>query len=188
MKYAWLFILSACTTPIVPQPTPEPPKPTLQDLLATPASQWPLQGWVPEYDFVIRETLKISPITKMPCDGPTTFRAIAKAESSFKRETMYMEPAPLNKYSIGLLQLSLADQKNYRIDCLWKTEDDLKHPIRNLYCGVQMMSILERKNPTLNFYQYGGKYFSTLRRLQDWPGKKQSGYERFKKELGACEK
>jgi len=180
MRIIALLLLASCAAPIIPATPQEPPKPTLQDLLATPKEQWPTVGWVPEYDFAVSETLKLAPITKFPCSN--TFQAIAKAESSFKRESMYMEPAPLFKYSIGLLQLSLSDQKNYRLDCGWVTEDDLKHPIKNLYCGVQILSALEKKYPTLNFYQYGGKYWSVLRKAEFWPGKSQSGYERFKKE------
>jgi hypothetical protein len=173
MKYILLILtLPACITPV--------PKPTLQDLLATQISKWPTTGWLAEYDFTVQETLKLAPIAKLPCSN--TFQAIAKAESNFKRDTVYMEPAPLHINSIGLLQLSLSDQKNYKLDCKWKTEEDLKHPIKNLYCGVQILSALERKYPALNFYQYGGKYWSTLRQAKYWPGKKQSGYERFKKE------
>lgn len=191
MKFLCALFIASCTQVIppvmtVPVPPAEvyPPKPLLEDLLNSSANDWPKAGWVEEYSFTVRETLKRAPIEKLPChDGAAVFKAIAKAESSFKRETVYMEPAPLHKNSIGLLQLSLSDQKNYRIDCKWKTEDDLKHPIRNLYCGVLMLSILEKKYPTKNFYQYGGLYWSTLRRAQEWPTKKQSGYERFKASL-----
>ena len=191
MKFLCTLLIVSCTqvvppTMTVPVPPAEvyPPKPLLEDLLNSEASSWPKTGWLEEYSFTVRETLKMAPIAKLPCsDGAAVFKAMAKAESNFKRETFFMEPAPLNIYSIGLLQLSLSDQKNYKIDCKWKSEEDLKHPIRNLYCGVRILSILEKKNPTLNFYQYAGKYFSTLRRLEFWPTKKQSGYQRFKASL-----
>jgi Transglycosylase SLT domain len=185
MKFLCALFIASCT-PVIPTPPPEVvvAKPLLEDLLNTEASAWPTTGWVEDYSFTVQETLKIAPIAKLPCkDGAAVFKSIAKAESGFKRETVYREPAPLNNNSIGLLQLSFTDQKNYGIYCKWANEEDLKHPIRNLYCGVRMLSILEKKNPTLNFYQYGGKYWSVLRALEFWPGKSQSGYERFKASL-----
>jgi hypothetical protein len=98
---------------------------------------------------------------------------------------VFREPAPLNINSVGLLQLSLSDVKNYKAEHLGITsEEDLKDPIKNLQLGLLIMSKLHQKHPTLNVYQVGGKYWSALRWNIYWPGKRQDGFERFRKALG----
>jgi len=45
-----------------------------------------------------------------------------------------------DQYSIGLLQLSLADEQRYK--CGFKSEVDVTDPARNLACGVKVVTML----------------------------------------------
>ena len=45
-----------------------------------------------------------------------------------------------DQYSIGLLQLSLADEERYK--CGFKSEVDVTDPTRNLACGVKVVTML----------------------------------------------
>lgn len=170
-----------------------PSGPSLSDLMSTKASQWPLVGWVPEYDIAVKQAAKGLPFPAFPCgkDVVSVVKAMASAESSFKRTTVYQEPPPPKgpgTKSIGLLQLSLGDQKNYKLDCGWKSDEDIKHPIKNLYCGVNMLSKLHQKYPKESFYRSGGRYWSVLRSKTEpaWAEKNQSGHQRFLKALGCA--
>jgi hypothetical protein len=61
------------------------------------------------------------------------------AESVYNTATAYWE-ADLGWYSIGLLQLSLADEERYR--CGFRSEADITDPNRNLVCGVKVVTML----------------------------------------------
>ena len=64
--------------------------------------------------------------------------AMAKRESNFNPHSIYAEPAPLNQNSIGLLQLSLTDNRSY--GCSFANEADIEDPRKNLECGVRIMA------------------------------------------------
>ena len=130
-------------------------------------------GIFPPYDQLILSTIKDYPLPKLPCDPVTFIKAIVKAESDYNPNSVYKEPAPLNNLSIGLMQLSLTDQKNWKLDCGWKTEEDLKNGASNISCGIKLLSKLCAKYPKEDILTCGGKYWSTLR-----PSR--SGYKRFK--------
>ena len=70
--------------------------------------------------------------------------AICFAESNYDRFTKYMEPAPLNYYSIGLMQLSYVDQK-YHTHCDIQG-DKIFEVHNNLYCGIGILNKLVGKN------------------------------------------
>lgn len=61
------------------------------------------------------------------------------AESVYNTAAAYWEE-DLGWYSIGLLQLSLADEERYR--CGFKSEVDITDPNRNLVCGVKVVTML----------------------------------------------
>jgi hypothetical protein len=112
---------------------------------------------------------------------------MATAESGLDRTEVYDEPAPTPD-SVGLLQLSPSDAKNYAFPTAIKSQEDLKDPILNLQLGVWIMGCLAKKHPTENIYQCWGRYWSVLRWDKYWPGKKQDGFKRFQTALGVLEK
>lgn len=158
-QFLILVFLWSCTAPIV-VPTPEP-----------------VTEIYPPYDKLIIETAKANPLPKLPCDVVSFIKGIAYAESGYDPRQVYKEPASIGGMnSIGLLQLSLNDQKNYKLDCGWKTEDDLKNGASNIKCGIQIMSRLCAKHPGETILECGGRYWSVLRPTR-------SGYQRF---LSVC--
>jgi hypothetical protein len=184
MKYLILALTLASCVPTAKQDAPIEVVPTPQELvdklLAIDPAKFPeTPHWaVPEYEQIILETLKLFPVKQLPCSPIVTFKGIVNAESSFKKSSRYLES--FGVYSIGLMQLSVSDEKRYF--CGFKTEADVINPIRNLYCGVKVFHTLENKYPKESFYEYGGRYFSTLRwdRYPVWKGKTQSGWNRVR--------
>ena len=80
--------------------------------------------------------------------------AICFAESGYDRFKTYMEPAPLFYESIGLMQLSHIDQKNYSFcdiqgDKIFQVEN-------NLFCGIGILNktVGKYKDPINNFNVY----------------------------------
>jgi hypothetical protein len=144
---------------------------------------YPVKGWDARYSEVIKLLEKEFPIT-VPCGTELFLKAVINAESSFNNASRYMEPAPLNRYSIGFFQLSLSDSKNYG-GCLFTTEKEIENPIYNLHCAMKIMNRLQTKYPALNVWASLGKYWSVLRRAKEWPGKSQSGYNRVKSYLAS---
>jgi hypothetical protein len=158
------------------------PAVTLEALLATPAADYPAKGWVPAYDKALELAAAAHPV-KVPCGVAAFFKAVAVPESDWKPAEVYHEPPPLGVDSIGLLQLSVQDERGYH--CGITDAASLKHPIRNLYCGVVIMEKLQKIYGSDNVYKAGGHYWSTLRRAKEWPGKKQDGFNRFAKQMAA---
>lgn len=189
MKYysLLLLVIGCATTTVPPQiEVTQPPvvvetvKTALEIVNASDPSKYPETAhWSPDYEAIVLATLKEYPVKKLPCDPIVTFKGIVNAESGFKKSSRYLES--FGVYSIGLMQLSVSDEKRYF--CGFKTEADVINPIRNLYCGVKVFNTLENKYPNENFYEYGGRYFSTLRwnKFAKWEGKTQSGWERVRK-------
>lgn len=99
--------------------------------------------------------------------------ACAYCESGYNRFSEYIEPAPLNYLSLGLLQLSYVDQNHYTF-C-----DIQGHKIykltNNLQCGLGILNKLvgKYKKPVFN----SGHYWSVL---QPKRGEK---HERFRKKF-----
>lgn len=160
---------------------------TLEQLLSTPQENFPLKGWHPDYDLAIELAAKEFPIT-VPCNNPKLFfKSLAFPESAHDRRSTYREPPPLGYDSLGLLQLSLEDEKVYK--CGFKTREDVYHPIRNLYCGVKILNKLQTKYAGKSIYWQGGQYWSVLRNPENWPNRKYyNGLKSFKKEMskGGC--
>jgi hypothetical protein len=67
----------------------------------------------------------------------TLISAIAKYESDFNPSASFKEPPPLEEDSIGLMQLSLSDAKDFH--CGFKTEHEIEDPRRNLDCAVRIL-------------------------------------------------
>ena len=84
--------------------------------------------------------------------------ACAYVESNYDRFCKYMEPAPLNYLSLGLLQLSYVDQNNYTF-CDIQGEKIYKVG-NNLECGLGILNKLvgKYKKPVFN----SGHYWSVL--------------------------
>jgi hypothetical protein len=70
----------------------------------------------------------------------TLISAIAKYESDFNPSASFDEPPPLEEDSIGLMQLSLSDAKDFH--CGFKTESEIEDPRRNLDCAVRILDHL----------------------------------------------
>jgi hypothetical protein len=64
--------------------------------------------------------------------------SIARYESAFNPQTRYHEPAPLNNWSEGLLQLSRGDDANHPGCAL--SGQSLTNPQVNLACGVAILA------------------------------------------------
>lgn len=101
------------------------------------------------------------------------FTACAYCESSYDRFCKYMEPAPLNYLSLGLLQLSYVDQNHYTFcdiqgDKIFKVEN-------NLACGIGILNKLvgKYKRPVFD----SGHYWSVLQ------PKRGERHERFRKKF-----
>jgi hypothetical protein len=89
---------------------------------------------------------------------------MVKLESSFKPETLYWEES-MNKYSVGLLQLSTDDPEVRRRGY---TQADLQDPYKNLDVGIEILARQLRNDGCISCRQPGGwrggsAYWSTLR-------------------------
>lgn len=110
---------------------------------------------------------------KLSPDQQVTFWAeliisMAKHESNWNPQTKYLEPAPLNIYSVGLLQLSYEDQPAYKLEPLDKEKKSLEDPLVNLRCGVKIMARLVSKDGvvasgTKKQSRGAARYWSVLR-------------------------
>jgi len=160
---------------------------TLEQLLSIPQENYPLKGWHPDYDLAIELAAKQFSID-VPCHNPKLFfKSLAFPESAYDRRSTYREPQPLGYDSLGLLQLSLEDEKVYK--CGFKTREDVYHPIRNLYCGVKILNMLQTKHAGKSIYWQGGQYWSVLRNPENWPKRKNfDGLKAFKDNMrkGGC--
>jgi hypothetical protein len=70
----------------------------------------------------------------------TLISAIAKHESDFNPHGIFEEPPPTSELSIGLMQLSLSDAKEYHCD--FTTEAQIEDPRSNLECAVRILAAL----------------------------------------------
>lgn len=86
--------------------------------------------------------------------------AMAKFESGFDPNQVYRESFGVN--SIGLLQLSVSD-KAY--GCAFKTEADVKDPIKNIQCAVKILKkwVLSDGVISSGSNKGGARYWSVLR-------------------------
>ena len=154
---------------ILPVPGPSV-GPSIEDLLKKDASSYPLKGWHSDYDKILQATSKKFPV-EVPCDDvPLFFKAIAfKETSGFNRNSSYMEPPPLGYTSDGLLQLSIEDERAYK--CGFTTRESVRHPIRNLYCGVKILARIQSlsKFKGKSIYYQAGQYWSVMRDFGNWP-------------------
>lgn len=101
----------------------------------------------------------------------TMLAAMARPESNFQAAEPYWEVGQ-RQYSIGLLQLSLADEAGYR--CGLRTEVDLTRPEVNLSCGTRIMTRLIARDGRVggdpaHLALGGARYWSTLRERQTTP-------------------
>lgn len=176
IAFLLLGIFAACET--IPPATVVVEK-TIADYAA---ATYPAKGWADDYNAMIDLLLKSYPL-KTPCEPKLFLKAMAYAESSHNNSSYYMEPAPLNKYSIGLFQLSLTDAKYY--PCLFKTEKEIENPALNIDCAIKIMHKLQTKYPSESVYEQLGRYWSILRwdAYSKWVGKSQNGFIRFRKYL-----
>lgn len=96
--------------------------------------------------------------------------ACAYVESNYDRNCKYMEPSPLNYYSLGLLQLSYVDQNHYTFCDL--SGDKIFKVSNNLSCGLGILNKLvgKYKKPVFG----SGHYWSVLM------PKNKSRHEKFK--------
>ncbi len=101
----------------------------------------------------------------------TMLAAMARPESNFHAAEPYWEVGQ-HQYSLGLLQLSLADEAAYR--CGLRTEVDLTRPETNLSCGTRIMTRLIARDGRVggdpaHFALGGARYWSTLRERDTTP-------------------
>lgn len=94
--------------------------------------------------------------------------AMAKFESAWKPTTRFKEPAPLNVFSIGLLQLSYEDAANYPLEPLNREAKSLEDPLVNLRCAVVILAKLLAKDGVVvgqsgGSHRGGAAYWSVLR-------------------------
>lgn len=97
--------------------------------------------------------------------------AMARPESNYQAAEPYWE-VDQDQYSVGLLQLSLADEGGYR--CGLKTEVDLTDPRKNLSCGARILARWVVRDGRIggdpaNLKLGGGRYWSTLRERKTTP-------------------
>ena len=90
--------------------------------------------------------------------------AVIFAESNYNRFEYYMEPAPLNYPSLGLLQLSYVDQKQYTFCDI--QGDKIFLADNNIHCGLGILNILVGKygNPISNKSRYWSVLNNTKKR------------------------
>jgi len=94
--------------------------------------------------------------------------AMAKYESAWKPTTRFKEPAPLNVWSIGLLQLSYEDAGHYPLEPLSPAAKSLEDPLVNLRCAVVILARLLVRHGTVassngSTHKGGAAYWSVLR-------------------------
>lgn len=95
----------------------------------------------------------------------TMLIAMAKPESNYKAAEPYWE-VNQNQYSLGLLQLSLSDEKRYQ--CGLTNEVDLTRPEINLSCATKIITKWVTADGIIggdpaHLKLGGGRYWSTLR-------------------------
>lgn len=93
---------------------------------------------------------------------------MAKFESGWKPTTRFKEPAPLNVWSIGLLQLSYEDAAHYPLEPLSRDAKSLEYPLVNLRCAVVILAkLLARDRAVVGHWggshRGGAAYWSVLR-------------------------
>ncbi len=96
--------------------------------------------------------------------------AMVGPESDFQTTTALWEGGELQQFSIGLLQLSYTDRRNY--GCDFTNEADIADPARNLACGVRIMTRLVGQNSAIGTrsegrWLGGARYWSVLRTTSD---------------------
>ena len=82
----------------------------------------------------------------------TLMASISFPESGYDTETVFMEPAPLNKNSVGLFQLSYDDKRHGGgCDFSGSSRDEylLKDPLRNIRCAATIMQNQIERSGTL---------------------------------------
>jgi hypothetical protein len=99
---------------------------------------------------------------------------MAYFESGWKPTTVFKEPAPLNNESVGLLQLSTSDARNYASIPRCKaiaTKAGLMDPLKNLDCGIRIMAHWIAKDGAITTPQNRGAsiYWSVLREKRKLP-------------------
>jgi hypothetical protein len=75
--------------------------------------------------------------------------AITKFESGFDPGSRYLEGAPINAYSEGLLQLSYGDENNYKGLFIDKAKGNILDPEANLRSGVIILARQLKKKKKL---------------------------------------
>lgn len=101
----------------------------------------------------------------------TMLTAMARPESNFKVAEPYWE-VDQKQYSLGLLQLSLADEGAYK--CGLRTEVDLTRPETNLACASKIMTRLVSRDSRIggdsaHLKRGGARYWSTLKERKITP-------------------
>lgn len=91
--------------------------------------------------------------------------SIARFESSFDPASSYLEPKPLNYYSLGLLQLSYIDTTAFRHLPINEHLKNITDPKVNLQSGVIILAAQLTKKKTL--FTQKSYYWSVLTRKQD---------------------
>ena len=114
------------------------------------------------------------PSEKKPVFWAELVIAMAKYESNWDPDSIYHEPPPLDEDSIGLLQLSYQDAKNYSFpDVLDPAKKSLEDPLINLRCGLVILSHwiaidkVVALGSTSNSAKGGARYWSVLRKGAD---------------------
>jgi hypothetical protein len=117
---------------------------------------------------------------------------MVKYESSFNPKSFYMEPAPLNYYSIGLYQLSYEDSKSYPGCKLDKASKNLEDGVTNIKCAVIILSKLVNRDNRIagikpGSWKGGARYWAVLRHdKKGQPRPSYNGIVAYTKALPQC--
>jgi hypothetical protein len=96
------------------------------------------------------------------------FVAVAKLESDWNPHAFYEEDESIND-SVGLFQISYADQQPYGLEPLDPKAKSLEDPLVNIRCAVKMMAHWLRKDGVVaggsaGKWRGGARYWAVLRK------------------------
>lgn len=168
MRLLALLLLTSCATPLAVPPQPY--------------ASWPNQEWAQAAEkAVVEHGLDKVPLSdeKLFCPNGLTKRnlvhllaAIVSHESGFKPETQYKESFKgsdgKNVISRGLFQISKSSTQQARYGCKWTSQEELHDPLKNIDCGVRVITALAKENGQManhsgTNWKGSSRYFSVMR-------------------------
>lgn len=158
--------------------------------------EWPSHStnyWRTEWQEAVEADVKVFaphlPELKVTCPNSKVkvwvgdlFRAMMFAESSYNPKSRMTEDSGYD--SIGLMQLSYHDGKNYGFQI-----KNLEDPRENIQAAVRIMGALTKDigDGSCDFYRAAGRYWATLRTPICWNPPRLQAWQNTVKELGQCQ-